>query len=65
MNNTERLEFLKKKPTYNCRFHPTNWWHEVGCPHKDWSKEELQEALDSAKRSQELHIWDLNHPSNK
>lgn len=21
---------------YNCRFHPTDWWHEVGCPH--WSK---------------------------
>lgn len=37
--------------SYNCRFHPTDWWHEVGCPHKKWTIEELQEALDSAKQS--------------
>lgn len=36
---------------WNCRFHPTDWWHEVGCPHKDWTKEELQEALVTAKQS--------------
>ncbi len=56
MNNTERAEFLKGKPTYNCRFHPTDFWHEVGCPHREWSKEELQNALDNAKRSIELQI---------
>ena len=40
MTNEERQKFLEGKPTYSCRFHPTNWWHEVGCPHKDWSKED-------------------------
>lgn len=39
------------KPEYSCRFHPTDWWHEVGCPHKEWTVEELQKALDSAKQS--------------
>lgn len=23
----------EKDRTWNCRFHPTDWWHEVGCPH--------------------------------
>ena len=39
------------KVNWNCRFHPTNWWHEIGCPHKDWSKEDLQRALELAKKS--------------
>ena len=56
MSNEERLKFLKEKPTYSCRVHPTDWWHEVGCPHKSWTNEELQSALDKAKRSQELLI---------
>lgn len=54
MTNEERLEFLKQKPTYAC-------WsargdHSVGCPHRDWSKEDLQEALDNCKRAFELQI---------
>ena len=39
------------KPQYSCRFHPTNWWHEVGCSHKRWTKKQLQEALDNSKQS--------------
>lgn len=35
---------------FNCRFHPTDWWHEVGCPHRDWTKEELRAALVSQKQ---------------
>lgn len=27
-----------------CRFHPVNWWHEVGCPHRSWSEAELRHA---------------------
>jgi hypothetical protein len=54
MDNAERQEFLKGKPTYSCRFHPTDWWHEVGCSHRIWSATELQSALDKAKRSNEL-----------
>jgi hypothetical protein len=58
--NKERYEFLEKKPTYSCRFHPTNFWHEVGCSHVSWSNEELQGALDNAKRSLELQLHDFN-----
>lgn len=38
-------------PQYNCRFHPTDWWHEVGCPHKAWTTDELQKALNTTKQS--------------
>jgi hypothetical protein len=36
-----------------CRFHPTNWWHEVGCPHCEWTKEQLLSALIAKKRFEE------------
>lgn len=61
MDNEERLEFLKKKPSYTCNFHPFHGWHSVGCSHKEWTKEELQDALDNCKRSQELQIHLLNN----
>jgi hypothetical protein len=54
MTHEERLEFLEGKPTYACRIHPTHGWHEVGCPHRQWTHQELQHALDNAKRSNEL-----------
>lgn len=62
MNNEERKNFLKQKPNYCCRFHPTDWFHEVGCADREWTVEELQSALDSCKRSEELRIYLLNHP---
>src|SRR3954467_4893886 len=34
--------------------------HEIGCPHKEWTKEELQEALNSQKQSNEF-LWHLLH----
>lgn len=27
-----------------CRHHPTHWFHEVGCPHREWTEEQLREA---------------------
>lgn len=24
--------------TWCCRFHPTDWFHEVGCPHVAWDR---------------------------
>ena len=54
MTKEETEKFLEGKPTYMCRFHPTDWFHEVGCPHMEWSKEQLQDALDNSKRSNEL-----------
>ena len=60
MDNQERLKFLEGKPSYNCRFHPINWWHEVGCPHKEWTNEELKNALDRAKKSLELLLLEPN-----
>lgn len=62
MTNKERLKFLEGKPTYNCRIHPSAGWHESGCPHKEWTKEQLQDALNSSKRSHELRSYLLNNP---
>jgi hypothetical protein len=56
MNNYNE-EFKKKcdeeiaNPHWNCRFHPTAGWHEHGCPHQEWTKEQLQKALILAKAS--------------
>jgi len=32
-------------PIWNCRIHPTDWYHEVGCPHRMWTPEELRDGL--------------------
>ena len=48
------------QPSYSCRFHPTDWWHEVGCPHREWTAAELQKALDAAKQSQAFMIYKLS-----
>jgi len=37
--------------TWSCRFHPTDSWHEVGCPHQSWTAHDLQLALITAKKS--------------
>ncbi len=59
MTNNERLKFLKEKPNYACI--PRENIHSVGCIHKVWTTEELQYALDCAKRSLELQIHLLNN----
>ena len=53
----EKKELKDFSPSYNCRFHPTDGWHEVGCPHKEWTKEELQEALNNSKQSNAYLIY--------
>ena len=40
----------KQQILWMCRFHPTEWFHEVGCPHQEWTKEQLQSALETSKR---------------
>lgn len=44
----------RKQMPWACRFHPTNWFHEVGCPHKEWTKEELQKVVNTKKISDQL-----------
>lgn len=56
-----KLEDFNKKidaveVTWNCRFHPTNWWHEVGCPHKKWTNKELLDALISKKKFEQSNL---------
>jgi len=34
---------------WNCNSHPISGWHETGCPHRGWTKEQLQTALEIAK----------------
>jgi hypothetical protein len=45
----DKFEELKKEVVFSCRFHPTDYWHEVDCPHIDWTKEQLIDALRGAK----------------
>ena len=47
----DKKELKDFTASYSCRFHPIDWWHEIGCPHMKWSEEQLQEALDMAKQS--------------
>jgi hypothetical protein len=62
----EKVKELKDfSPTWCCRFHPVNWWHEVGCPHREWTKEELQEALNNAKQSNAYLVYLLGRGDNK
>lgn len=45
---TIQQKIEKAKPVWNCHL-PTNQ-HEIGCPHREWTKEELQKALTSKKK---------------
>lgn len=64
---TESLKTLHDfTATWNCRFHPTDGWHEVGCPHKtDWTRDQLQEALNKAKQSNAYIVYLLFVKKNK
>lgn len=42
--------------TWTCRFHPTDWWHEVGCPHMEWTAEQLRGALIEKNRFEQGKI---------
>lgn len=46
----------QKDVHWNCRFHPTNGWHETGCPHLNWSKKDLLGALISKKKFEEERL---------
>lgn len=45
-NVDERIE---ARVNWTCRFHPYAGWHEVGCPHQTWTKEDLLGALIAKK----------------
>jgi hypothetical protein len=50
MNKDEtEFEIAKKNVVFSCRFHPTDWWHEVGCPHMQWTNEQLLDAIRGLK----------------
>jgi hypothetical protein len=57
MKNKELKDFTA---SYSCRFHPTEWFHETGCPHMEWTKKELQEALDASKQNSAYLIYLLS-----
>ena len=44
---------------WHCRFHPTDWFHEIGCPHQEWTKEQLQSALENKKRFEQENQFRL------
>lgn len=41
----KKLERRINNVDWSCRFHPTDGFHEIGCPHMDWTKEQLYDAL--------------------
>lgn len=45
---------------WHCRFHPTDWFHEVGCPHVEWTHEQLQAAIESQKKGQ-ITLYEMWH----
>ena len=55
MSTMEKL--IEETPvTWTCRFHSIDWWHEIGCPHKEWTKEELQSVLETKKRFEQSKL---------
>ena len=44
----KRIDEIEVK--WRCRFHPFQGWHEVGCPHREWNKEDLLNALIQKKK---------------
>jgi hypothetical protein len=46
--------------SYGCRFHPTDWWHEVGCSHQSWSFDELLQAKRMASSFSPMKAADLD-----
>jgi hypothetical protein len=52
----DQKEIENQEIFFSCRFHPTDWFHEVGCEHQDWTKEQLRSALISAKKSHQYII---------
>ncbi len=58
----KKLAEAKANPSFHCRHHPTDWFHEVGCPCREWSKEEFQDALNSARAMNRVYqheLWGL------
>lgn len=63
----DKKELAKKKiEDYGAVYACIHRWnqHEVGCSHRDWTKEELQSALDTAKKAESYRIHILNHPED-
>lgn len=61
-NLESKIEMAKKNPKWFCRFHPTESFHEVGCPHVEWTKEQLMDALSTAKAMERVYqheLWGL------
>ena len=52
----EQAKKAEENITWTCRFHPTDWFHELGCPHREWTKEEYKSALHSKKIGEQLML---------
>ena len=46
-------KFKDMQIVWNCK---NGYWCEVGCPHQKWTKEELQDALESKKRLEQAGL---------
>lgn len=55
----KKLDEAKRHPQWSCRFHPTDSFHEVGCPHVEWTKEQLLDALVTFKSMNQVYQHEL------
>ena len=58
-NLKEKMDIAKTNLAWHCRFHPTDSFHEVGCPHVEWTKEQLLDALVISKTMNQVYQHEL------
>lgn len=55
--------------SWNCRHHPIDGWHEVGCPHQTWTSDQLLSALVTCKAGSQVaartHLDAMSRASEK
>ena len=59
-NMSDEFKKLQDSVGWTCRFHPTDSFHEVGCPHRTWTIEQIMSALVAKKKFEEEGIKNLN-----
>lgn len=56
------IDDFKLEPRWTCHFRLQQ--HQVGCPHKEWSKEDLHSALITALQSSAWQLHLLTFPED-
>lgn len=49
---------------WTCGFNSKNEWHEIGCPHQDWTKEQLLEVIKIHKKNNQILLERIKKQKN-